>query len=105
MDHLARNDNVGDPGVPLIVAFSFSGSSGNLQQSYQDVMAVACQYSKPDLFLTYTCNPKCSEITDSLGPSEIVPCFHQGQINELMLDIKDRHIQDMSVSLIHVIEF
>ena len=34
--------------------------------SYQDAVAIVCCYGKPDLFITFACNPNRPEITDSL---------------------------------------
>ena len=32
-------------------------------QNYQDAMAICRHYENPDLFITFTCNPKWPEIT------------------------------------------
>lgn len=55
--------------------------------------------SKPDLFLTHTCSPKCPEITSYLGPSEIVQNrpdlvarVFKIYPNEILADIKARYI-------------
>lgn len=37
-----------------------------MQQLYQDAMAIVRHYGKPDLFITFTCNPKWKEITEAL---------------------------------------
>ena len=37
-----------------------------MQQNYQDAMAIVSKFGKPDLFLTFTCNPKCQAITENL---------------------------------------
>ena len=65
MDHLhntaiERNLQIG---TPIMLPSSFAGSHRAMQQNYQDDMA---KYGKPDLFLTYTCNPKTEEITENL---------------------------------------
>ena len=112
MDHLARENDDGNPGIPVILPSSFSGSPRNLQQLYQDAMAIVCKYGKPDLFLTYTCNPKSPEITNNLGPNEIaqnrpdlISRVYRAHLHELMIDIKDRHILGVPVAHVHVIEF
>ena len=33
-------------------------------------MAIVCRYGKPDLFITFTCNPKWPEIEDCLFPNQ-----------------------------------
>jgi hypothetical protein len=40
-------------------------------QLYQDAMARVRKFGKPDLFVTFTCNPKWKEITDALFPGQI----------------------------------
>jgi len=59
MNHLDNHgkNNV-HPGLPVILPSSFSGSPRAMQQLYQDAMAIVAKYGKPDLFVTYTCNPK-----------------------------------------------
>ncbi|GBN37387.1 hypothetical protein AVEN_160834-1 [Araneus ventricosus] len=37
-----------------------------MQQNYQDAMAMVRKFGKPDLFLTFTCNPSWSEILNSM---------------------------------------
>ncbi|GBM04078.1 hypothetical protein AVEN_247950-1 [Araneus ventricosus] len=37
-----------------------------MQQNYQDAMAMVRKFCKPDLFLTFTCNPSWSEILNSM---------------------------------------
>jgi len=37
-----------------------------MYQLYQDAMAIVSCYGKPDLFVTFTCNPKWPEITREL---------------------------------------
>ena len=44
----------------------------SLLKNYQDAMAMIAKFGKPDLFLTFTCNPKWHEITESL--SELLHC-------------------------------
>ena len=38
-----------------------------MTQCYQDAMSIVAKYGKPDLFLTFTCNPKWDEITRELS--------------------------------------
>ncbi|GBN86047.1 hypothetical protein AVEN_219552-1 [Araneus ventricosus] len=48
------------------VAAIFVGNPRHMQQNYQDAMAMVRKFGKPDLFLTFTCNPSWSEILNSL---------------------------------------
>ena len=54
------------PGRMIILPSSFNGSPRTMQQNYQDAMAIVSKFGKPDLFLTFTCNPKGQAITENL---------------------------------------
>jgi hypothetical protein len=49
-------------GKRIILPSSYTGSPRNKQQYYQDAMAICRWAGYPDLFLTFTCNPKWPEI-------------------------------------------
>ncbi|GBL84498.1 hypothetical protein AVEN_117242-1 [Araneus ventricosus] len=57
----AHTENI-HTGKLIILPSSFSGSPRHMQQNYQDSMAMVRKFGKPDLFLTFTCNPPWSEI-------------------------------------------
>ena len=68
MDHInsqAEERNL-QPGKIVILPSSFKGSPRAMQQNFQDAMAMVAKFGKPDLFLTFTCNPRCADITNSL---------------------------------------
>lgn len=67
IDRLARQNDNQESGVPVILPFTFTRSLRNMQQSYQNAMAIVCKFEKPDIFLPYICNPKCREITENLS--------------------------------------
>ena len=54
-----------------ILPSSFTGSPRDMQQRYQDAMAIVREYGKPDLFITMTCNPNWKEIIDALLPGKL----------------------------------
>lgn len=63
-DAVLRGDT--DPastGKRIILPSSFTGGARYMMQNYQDAMALCKWYGYPDLFITYTCNPKWPEIT------------------------------------------
>ena len=75
-------------------------------------MAIVAKYGKPDLFLTYTCNPKTKEITENLKNGEqaeyrpdLVSRVFKLHLAELLNDIKNRHVLSVPVAHVHVIEF
>jgi hypothetical protein len=86
-------------GRRVVLPASFPGSPRYKEQNYQDAMAVSRWAGYPDLFLTFTCNPKWPEIQcmlDEAGnqqPSErpdIVVRVFMIKLRELMTDIKKR---------------
>jgi len=57
-------------GQKMILPSSFQGGERAMGQLYQDAMAGVRKFGKPDLFVTFTCNPKWKEITDALLPGQ-----------------------------------
>ena len=53
-------------GKRIILPSSFTGGARYQHQLYQDAMGIVCCYGKPDVFITFTCNPRWKEITDEL---------------------------------------
>ena len=113
MDHLHNHsESDAHAGVPVILPSSFSGSPRAMQQNYQDAMAIVAKYGKPDLFVTYTCNPSIRDIVENLRDGEraehrpdlVARVFHL-HLAELLKDIKDRHVLGVPVARVHVIEF
>jgi hypothetical protein len=49
-------------GKRIILPSGFIGGPRNMQQQYQDAMALVRKYGKPDLFITMTCNTNWPEI-------------------------------------------
>jgi len=114
MDHLHNESSKKGllPGKAIILPSSFQGSPRNMQQNYQDAMAIVRKYGKPDLFITVTCNPKWNEIQDNLksGQSaefrpDLVARVFQLKLKEILKDIKSRHIFGVPTAIVHVIEF
>ena len=58
-------------GKKVILPSSFTGSARYQHQLYQDAMAIVRRYGKPDLFITFTCNPQWPEITQSLLQNQV----------------------------------
>jgi hypothetical protein len=53
-------------GVKVVLPSGFVGSKRYMAQNYQDAMAICRSYGAPDLFVTFTCNPKWDEVADAL---------------------------------------
>lgn len=114
MDYLhQRVEHTGDRlGKMIILPSSFIGSPRNMQNNYHDAMAIVRQFGKPDIFITFTCNPKWPEITSKLEPGEkahfrpelIVRVFHE-KLKSLINDINKKNIFGKVSTLIYTIEF
>ena len=70
------------------------------------------KFGRPDLFVTFTCNPIWKEITESLLPGQspherpdIIARVFKIKLRRLMDDIKINHIFGIPVAHVHVIEF
>ncbi|OAD80295.1 hypothetical protein PHYBLDRAFT_137847 [Phycomyces blakesleeanus NRRL 1555(-)] len=66
-DAISLNDNdIANIRKKVILLSSFIGSPRHMRQLYQDAMSIVHHFGKPDLFITFTCNPIWPEITSSL---------------------------------------
>jgi len=63
LDEYAEESNL-KPGRIAILPSTFQGSPRSHLQNYQDAMAIIPKFGRPDLFLTFTCNPKWRKISD-----------------------------------------
>ena len=72
IDYLSRRSEGSNTqiGKITILPSTFEGSPRNMVQKYQDSMAIAAKFGKPDLFITMTCNPNWEEIRENLQPGE-----------------------------------
>ncbi|XP_044592333.1 uncharacterized protein LOC123270358 [Cotesia glomerata] len=53
-----------------ILPATYVGSPRHMHEYAQDAMTYVRQYGRPDLFITFTCNPKWEEITQLLLPGQ-----------------------------------
>lgn len=62
-DCVNRGDvSAADVDKRVVLPSSFTGGYRYMQQNFQDSIAVCKEYGHPDIFLTFTCNPKRVEI-------------------------------------------
>ena len=57
-------------GRSVLLPSTFIGGPRDMNSRYQDAMAIVRCFSKPDLFITFTCNPSWIEITRELKPGQ-----------------------------------
>jgi hypothetical protein len=109
----ADDENMSKSGKRLVLPSSFSGSPRQMQQLYQDSMAIIRQLGKPDFFITFTCNPNWKEIVDELElghlspqdrPDLIARVFRLKLKNLMNFLVNDKFLGTV-LGHIHVIEF
>ena len=113
MDAITDGDHdAAQVGRKLILPSSFAGSNRQMSQLYQDAMAIVRKCGRPDLFITFTSNPKWPEITAELEqgqtaqdrPDLVARIFHI-KFKELMRDLTERKVFGSVVGKVWVIEF
>ena len=111
-DHLRTENPHADIGRIIILPSSFSGSPRNMYQNFQDAMSIVRVHGKPDLFLTFTANPKWREITQQLlnnqtanDRPDIVSRVFQIKLQELKEDILKRNVLGRVLAYVYTIEF
>jgi hypothetical protein len=97
-DALHKGDFDGNNvGKKVILPASFTGRKRYMVQNYQDAMAICRFCGPPDLFITFTCNPKWQEIADALAftlgqqpsaRSDIVSRVFRLKVDELVSVLK-----------------
>lgn len=83
-----------------------------MYQLYQDAMAIVRKFGKPDLFITFTCNPNWIEIQweipigqNSVNRPDLTVRVFQMKLKELLNDLFFKKVLGKVVAKIHVIEF
>lgn len=99
-------------GKKIILPSSFIGSPRHMQQMYQDAMAIVRRFGKPDLFITFTCNPKWPDIERNLLSGQtstdrldlVARVFHL-KLKELLKDITVKNVFGKVIAFVYTIEF
>lgn len=69
-DALNADGNAENVGRMTILPATYIGSPRHMHEYAQDAMAYVRQYGRPDLFITFTCNPQWVEIKRALMPGQ-----------------------------------
>ncbi|XP_065645364.1 uncharacterized protein LOC136075855 [Hydra vulgaris] len=69
VNNLGNDHNV-RPGRVVVLQSTYVGSPRALKENFEDAIAIINKYGRPDLFITFTCNPKWREITENLYPDQ-----------------------------------
>ena len=65
-DAINTDGNANNVGQRVILPSSFPGSPRYMNEQAQDAMSYVRKHGRPDLFITFTCNPKWEDIVDEL---------------------------------------
>jgi PIF1-like helicase/Helitron helicase-like domain at N-terminus len=65
-DAVVNDGNLGELGKIVILPSTFTGSPRHMHEYAQDAMTYVRAYGRPDLFITFTCNPAWDEIKELL---------------------------------------
>ena len=65
-DAIANDGNADNVGKLVILPSTFTGSPRHMHEYTQDAMTYVRNYGRPDLFVTFTCNPKWQEVQEEL---------------------------------------
>lgn len=68
--NIDENLNINDIGTACISPSSYIGSPRNMQEYIQDAMTYVRHYGRPDLFITFTCNPNWEGIKNLFLPGQ-----------------------------------
>ncbi|XP_018462957.1 uncharacterized protein LOC108834093 [Raphanus sativus] len=100
-------------GRRVVLPATFVGGPRYMHEKYMDAMAVCSHFGYPDLFITFTCNPKWPEITRYLSSRrlqtedrpDILSRVFKMKLDSLIWDIKDNNLFGPSAAVIYTIEF
>ena len=84
-------------GKKNIVPSTYTGGRRYMYEKFQDAVAVSRVHGSPDVFTTFTCNPKWDEILDSVEPrqpaidrADIAVRVYHMKLTDLLRKIKKR---------------
>ena len=89
-----------EQGQQFLLPATFTGSPRYMKNMYLDAMAICRHFGFPDLFITFTCNPKWPELTRFLEKRglksddrpEIICRIFKLKLDSLMNDLTKKNI-------------
>ncbi|XP_056855468.1 uncharacterized protein LOC108807616 [Raphanus sativus] len=117
-DSIQQSGNNGDndmheQGSRFLLPATFVGGPRYMKNLYLDAMAICKYYGFPDLFITFTCNPKWPEITRYVQPRKLTPddrpeilCrIFKVKLDRLMSDLTEKNLLGKTVASMYTVEF
>jgi hypothetical protein len=99
-------------GLKVVLSSSFIGGPRHMAQNYYDAMSIVRRYGKPDLFVTFTCNPFWPEIQRELLPNQtaserpdLCSRVFDLKLKELLNDILKKNVLGRTVAYVYTTEF
>ena len=99
-------------GRAIILPSSFVGGPRDMQQNFQDAMAIVAKFGRPDLFITFTCNPRWPEIVNNAKTWEdphnrvdLMCRVFREKLKEFLNDCTKKQIFGNIQAYVYVIEF
>lgn len=99
-------------GRRIVLPSNHAGGPRNMNQHYQDAMAIARKHGGPDLFVTITCNPNWIEIQRELALGQnaadrpdLCARVFKLKLDAVLEDITKHHCFGRIAAHCHVIEF
>jgi len=99
-------------GRPIILPSSFTGGPRAMYQHYQDSMSIVRRFGRPDLFITFTCNPNWPEIVQAISApqtrserADIVDRVFVHKLREFLDDVRKHQRFGAVVAYTAIIEF
>ncbi|GJY76554.1 uncharacterized protein Tco_0481670 [Tanacetum coccineum] len=96
----AGNSDASKTGNPIVLPSTYTGGTRYKMQNYLDAMALCKAFGYPDLFITFTCNPKWPEINRFVQkhnvsaedrPDVLTRVFKQ-KLDQLIHSLRKQHI-------------
>lgn len=98
-DAIRNEGDASKIGQKVILPSTFIGSPRHMQEYAQDGLVYVQRYGKPDLFITFTCNPTWPEIATLLFPGQqpsdrhdVIARIFKEKLNKLMNVITKSHV-------------
>ncbi|XP_018444644.1 uncharacterized protein LOC108816573 [Raphanus sativus] len=109
----AGKKDMHDQGERFLLPASFTGGPRYMKNNYMDAMAICKYFGFPDLFITFTCNPKWPEITRYLQKRnliaddrpDIIGRIFKIKLDSLMIDLTDKELLGKTVSSMYTVEW
>ncbi|KAF8116963.1 hypothetical protein N665_0013s0022 [Sinapis alba] len=102
-----------EQGREYVIPATFTGGPRYMKNNYLDSMAICKHFGFPDLFITFTCNPKWPEITRYLKERkltsedrpEIISRIFKIKLDSLMDALTKKNLLGKTVASMYTIEF